>query len=215
MCYDAVIFDDDGVLTTPTATDVRRAAVRAAFEEFGADPTTEGVDGVVHGGLTRVRRVCEIHGVDYEAFWSRHEAKAAAAQRTAMERGEKTLYRDVSALSGLDRTLALVSNNQHETVEAVLDRFGLGDLFDVAYGRDPTVEGYRNRKPSPHYLERAVEELGADSVLYVGDSNVDVLAASRLGADSAFVRRPHRDGYRLAADPTYVVESLDEVAALC
>ncbi|MDS0293925.1 HAD family hydrolase [Halogeometricum luteum] len=208
MCYDAVIFDDDGVLTTPTAMDVHRAAVRAAFEEFGADPTTEGVDGIVHGSLTRIRRVCEIHGVDYEAFWPRREAEAAAAQRAAMERGEKTLYDDVSALSDLDRTLAVVSGNQHETVETVLDRFGVADLFDVAYGREPTVEGYRNRKPSPYYLERAVEELGADS-------NVDVLAADRAGADSAFVRRPHRDGYRLAADPTYEVESLEEVAALC
>lgn len=187
----------------------------AGYRVSGAEPTTESVDGVIHGGLTRVRRVCEVHGVDCEAFWPRREAKAAAAQRTAMERGEKRLYPDVSALSGLDRTLAVVSDDPRETVAAVLDRFGLDDLFDAAYGREPTVEGFRNRKPSPHYLERAVGELGADSVLYVGDSNVDVLAASRVGADSAFVRRPHRDGYRLAADPTYEVESLEEVAALC
>ncbi|MDS0299972.1 HAD family hydrolase [Halogeometricum sp. S1BR25-6] len=215
MCYDAVIFDIDGVLTTPTAMDVRRTAVRAAFEEFGADPTAEEVDGVVHGGLTRVRRVCEVHGVDWETFWPRREARAAAAHRAAMERDEKRPYPDVSALSEFDRTLAVVSDDQRETVEATLDRFDLADLFDAVYGREPTVEGYRNRKPSPHYLERAAEELGADSVLCVGDSNVDVLAANRAGADSAFVRRPHRDGYRLAADPTYEVESLEEVAALC
>ncbi|SFR63241.1 haloacid dehalogenase superfamily, subfamily IA, variant 1 with third motif having Dx(3-4)D or Dx(3-4)E [Halogeometricum rufum] len=215
MSYDAVIVDNDGVLTKPTPTNVHRAAVRAAFSEFGVEPTTEGVDGVVHGSLTHVRRVCEVHGVDYEEFWPRHEANAAAAQAAAIERGEKTLYDDVSALVDLDRTLALVSNNQHETVETILEAFELDSLFEVAYGRDPTVEGYRNRKPSPHYLERAIDELDAERVLYVGDSNVDVLAASRAGADSAFVRRPHREDYRLAGDPTYEVQSLADVASLC
>ncbi len=44
---------------------------------------------------------------------------------------------------------------------------------------------------------------------------VDVLAATRAGADSAFIRRPHRDDYQLAANPTYEVESLDDVVAIC
>ncbi|QIB75960.1 HAD family hydrolase [Halogeometricum borinquense] len=215
MCYDAVIFDNDGVLTRPTATTVHREAVRAAFSEFGVEPTTEGVDSVIHGSFARVQRICEIHDVDYEAFWPRREANAAAAQAAAIERGEKTLYDDVSALSDLDRTMAIVSNNQHETVETILDAFELRDQFEVAYGRSPTVEGYRNRKPSPHYLERAIDDLDAESVLYVGDSNVDVLAATRAGADSAFIRRPHRDDYQLAANPTYEVESLDDVVAIC
>lgn len=215
MSYDAVIFDDDGVLTTPTATSVHRAAVRSAFAEFDVEPATEAVDGVIHGSLTHVRRVCDVHDVDYEAFWPRYEANAVTAQRAAMRRGEKRLYEDVASLSALDRAMAVVSDNQRETVESVLERFELDSLFETAYGREPTVEGFRNRKPSPYYLERAIRDLGADRVLYVGDSNVDVLAANRADADSAFVRRPHRDGYRTTADPTYEVASLDDVVALC
>ncbi|RDI72050.1 HAD family hydrolase [Halopelagius longus] len=215
MSYDAVIFDDDGVLAVPTATDVRRRAVRTAFAEFSVEPTTEGVDSVVHGSIARIRRVCDVHGIDHEEFWKRHEAAAAAAQIEAMERGRKTLYDDVSALSGLDQPMAVVGDTQREAVEHLVDRFGLEDLFEAAYGREPSVEGFRRRKPSPHYLARAVEELGAENVLYVGDSNVDVLAASRAGVDSAFVRRPHRANYELAADPTYEVRSLRDVVSLC
>ncbi len=215
MSYEAVVFDDGGVLTVPTHTEVHREAVRAAFAEFGVEPTTEGVDGVVHGSFTRVRRVCELHGVDPEEFWPRHEAYAAAAQREALERGLKRRYDDFDALADLDVPLAVVSNQQQATVEYLVEAFGLDDLFEVAYGREPTVEGFRRTKPSSHYIERALSDLGAESALYVGDSNVDVVAADRAGIDSAFVHRPHRADYALAADPTYELESLRDLSAVC
>ncbi|ELZ80894.1 phosphoglycolate phosphatase [Haloferax elongans ATCC BAA-1513] len=215
MCYDAVIFDNDGVLTRPTLLEVEREAVRRAFSEFDVDPTTEAVDGVIHGGLTRLRRICRIHDVPTDEFWTSHEAHAAAVQRDCLENGTKPLYSDVQALDDLDHPLAVVSNNQHETIEHILDVFDLTDRFEVAFGREPTVEGARVKKPDPHYIQRAMAELGVESALYVGDSNVDVVAATRAGIDSAFIRRPHRDGYKLAADPTYELDSLDELPAVC
>ena len=215
MSYEAVIFDNDGVLTEPTPSEVLRRAVRDAFGEFDAEPTTEGVDGVVHGGLTRIKRVCEVHGIDHEAFWPRREAHAADAQRVAMETGAKPLYDDTDAIRELDVPLGVVSNNQHATVEHVLDVYDLRDHFAVAYGREPCVDGLRRSKPSPHYLERALSDLGIESALYVGDSNVDVLTASRAGIDSACVRRPHRADYQLVAEPTYEIDSLRNLSAIC
>ena len=215
MSYEAVVFDNDGVLTLPTEREVYRAGVRAAFEEFGVDPGTEAIDGIFRGSLTRIRRVCEAHGVDHEAFWPRHETHVSDAQRAALEAGAKPLYDDFDALRTLDVPLAVVSNNQHATVEHVVEIFELDGLFEVAYGREPTIEGIRRKKPSSHYLERALADLGVDSALYVGDSNVDVLAADRVGIDSAFVRRPHRADYPLAADPTHELGSLHDLPALC
>ncbi|ELZ92924.1 haloacid dehalogenase superfamily protein [Haloferax mucosum ATCC BAA-1512] len=215
MCYDAVIFDNDGVLTEPTLLEVEREAVRRAFAEFGVDPTTEAIDGVIHGGLTNLRRICGIHDVPVDEFWSRHEAHAATTQLECLENGMKPLYDDVHALDDIEHPLAVVSNNQHATIEHILDVFDIGDRFEVAYGRDPTVEGVRVKKPNPHYIERAMDRLGVESALYVGDSNVDVVAANRAGIDSAFVRRPHREGYQLAADPTYELDSLSELPAVC
>ncbi|WP_424007176.1 HAD family hydrolase [Haloferax denitrificans] len=215
MCYDAVIFDNDGVLTKPTLLEVQREAVRRAFAEFDVEPTTETVDGVINGGLTRLRRICSVHDVPVDDFWSHHETHAAATQRACLEDGTKPLYDDVTALDDIDHPLAVVSNNQHATIEHILDVFDIGDRFEVAYGRDPTVEGARVKKPDPHYIQRAMGELGVDSALYVGDSNVDVVAADRAGIDSAFIRRPHREGYELAAEPTYELDSLDELLAVC
>ncbi|WP_129112780.1 HAD family hydrolase [Halegenticoccus tardaugens] len=217
MTYDAIVLDNDGVLTHLTRTDVVRAAVEAAFAEFDAEPTVEGVDGVIHGSLTQIRRVCDLHGIDPEAFWPRREAQAAEAQRLAIESGAKPLYDDVSALYDIaddDLDLGVVSNNQHATVRHVLDAFDLDGLFSVAYGREPTIEGFRRRKPEPYYLERAVDELGAERALYVGDSNVDVLAADRAGLDVAFIRRGHRAEYELVAEPTHEIETLSDLLPL-
>jgi HAD superfamily hydrolase (TIGR01549 family) len=214
MPYDAVVFDNDGVLTHPTDRAVLRRAARAAFAEFDVAPTPDCVAGTVGGDVDRIREVCDRHGLSAAAFWPRREYHAASEQRAAMAAGEKPLYDDVDALRDVDHPMGVVSNNQHATVEAVLDVHGVGDLFETAYGREPTVDGFRRRKPDPHYLERALADLEAETALYVGDSAVDVAVADRLDVDSAFVRRPHRADYDLPLAPTYEVDSLADVVAL-
>jgi HAD superfamily hydrolase (TIGR01509 family) len=160
-----------------------------------------------------MRTVADAHGVDAEAFWARREAKAAAAQRAEMEDGSKPLYDDVAAIADLDASLGVVSNNQHATVEAVVDVFGLDGVFEDACGREPTLAGFERTKPDPHYVERTLSTLGADpgEALFVGDSNADLLAAENAGVDSAFVARPHREGYERATEPTHVVGSLADL----
>jgi HAD superfamily hydrolase (TIGR01549 family) len=215
--YDAVVFDNDGVLTHPTPMDVLRNALREAFAEFDAEVTPADVAALPPtGGPDALRGLCERHGVDPAALWTRREARAAEAQRAAMVSGEKPLYDDVAALRDLSVPLGVVSNNQHATVQHVLSVFDVGDLFATAHGRDPTVEGFERRKPSPHYLERALADLDVDPArtLYVGDSTVDVQAAAAVGADAAFVRRPHREGYDVGATPTHEVRTLHDVVAL-
>lgn len=110
--------------------------------------------------------------------------------------------------------LGVVSNNQHRTVEHVVAECDLGDLFETWYGRHPTLDGMARRKPDPSYLEHAIEDLGTREVLYVGDSNVDIEAAAEAGVDSAFVRRPHREGYDLRREPTHRIDGLDELPGI-
>jgi HAD superfamily hydrolase (TIGR01549 family) len=216
MGYEAVVFDNDGVLVRPTERRVLRRAAARTFEGFGVDPPPDGCEAVADGHLDRITRACERCDLDPAAFWAACEARASAAQRAALATGEKPLYDDVAALRDLDRPLGLVSNNQHATVEAVLETAGLDDLFVTAYGREPSLRGLRRKKPETHYLDRALADLAvapADA-LFVGDSNADLLVADAAGVDAAFVRRPHRDGYDLAADPTHVVDSLHDVASV-
>ena len=214
MSYDAVVFDNDGVLTELTPHEVIRDAVRETFREFDADPSPEAVEALVGEDVDAIYRVCDKYDPDPEQLWSRREANATSAQKEAIDGGIKGLFDDVDALREFDATRGVVSNNQHATVEYIVEAFDLRNLFSVAIGREPTLDGFRNRKPNPHYLERAVSTVKADSVLYVGDSNVDVVAARRAGMDVAFLRREHRNGYELQAEPTYEIESLAELPAL-
>ena len=107
-----------------------------------------------------------------------------------------------------------MSNNHHSTVAFLLEHFGWTGTFDTYSGREMSVESLQRKKPTTHYLERALGDLGTDSALSVGDSGSDVLAAHRAGLDSAFVRRQHARDVELPVEPTHEVETLDGVAAL-
>ncbi|RBI61702.1 HAD family hydrolase [halophilic archaeon] len=215
MTYDAIVFDNDGVLVEPPAEDVLVAAARDAFAEVGVEsPDEHHVEAMVRGVTPdRLREVCDAYDLDPATFWRARDRTAAAAQRRELRAGRTATYDDVTALASLDRPFGVVSTNQHETVEFVLDRFELPE-FETYYGRPPTIESLRRKKPNPHYLDAALADLGVSDALFVGDSESDVLAAANTGVDSAFVRRPHREGYALDAEPTHEIAGLDELPAL-
>ena len=98
--------------------------------------------------------------------------------------------------------MGIVSSNQQETVDFLLEHFDLASLFDTAYGRSPTIESLSLRKLDPHYLERALVDLDADSALFVGDNESDITAAENASIDSAFIRRSHRHDWELNVCPT-------------
>lgn len=211
MRYDAVLFDNDGILTTPTRRPALTAAAQRAFQQVGVEsPTDEQVEAILRPTVETLERVARAVDVSPERLWTARERAATAAQRREIEAGRKRLYDDVSALGSIGLPRAIVSNNQQATIDTIVSHFGL-DRFDPHYGREPTVAGIRRKKPTPYYLERAIEEIGASNPLYVGDSQVDVVAADALGVDSVFVRRPHRSGYDLDPTPTHVIEGLGDL----
>lgn len=214
MQYDALVFDNDGVLTTPTDRAVLERAARTAFARVGVSaPPAAHVDALHHPTVDGLRSVADHHGVDAHRLWEARERAAIDAQLAEIRAGRKRLYDDVADLDGLAVPRAIVSNNQHETIGNIVDHFGLTD-FDPWIGREPTVDGVRRRKPRPYYLERALDALDARSPLYVGDSRVDVAAADACGIDSAFLRRDHRVGYKLDATPTHELSTLADLSGL-
>ncbi len=107
-----------------------------------------------------------------------------------------------------------MSNNHHSTLEFLLDHFDLHHRFETYYGREMTIESLSRKKPNTYYIDRAMADLGAETALYVGDSESDVVAADRAGLDSVFVRRDHRDGVELGVEPTFEVDSLHAVCEI-
>jgi phosphoglycolate phosphatase len=214
MAYDAFVFDNDGVLTTPTDRDVLIDAMHTAFADVGVrNPTDDEVRTLLGPDVSSLRTIADDRELEPEPLWQSRERAAIEAQLEELRAGHKRPYDDISTLESLDASTAIVSNNQHETIGNILEHCSFAP-FDAWYGREPTLEGIERKKPEPYYLEQAIDETGAENPLYVGDSRVDVAAADALGIDSAFIRRDHRRGYELASEPTYEIESLERLPEL-
>jgi phosphoglycolate phosphatase len=217
MEYDAVVFDNDGVLVEPTDWDVIRTAIREAFQELGVvDPAEEHVERLIGVSQADVHAVADAYDLDPHELWEARDTAGSRHQSDLVRDGGKELFPDVASLSELSAPMGIVSNNQHATVETIVDHYGLREHFDVVYGRQPTIEDVANKKPEPHYLEKALGDLGVEDAIYVGDSVKDVEVARRVGIDAAFVRRSHNDGIELPHEPALEVPDLVElVAAVC
>ena len=82
--------------------------------------------------------------------------------------------------------VAVVSNKQDAAVKKLcLDYFG--DIY--ALGESPDCP----RKPAPDMLRKAMAQLGVDTCVYVGDSDVDVLTAKNTGVPCLSVLWGFRD----------------------
>lgn len=211
--YEAVVFDNDGVLVELTGMNVLRAAARAAFADHGiTDPPDRFVERAANGDLDGLAAVEDHFDLSLAAYWASREEQAVRLQTETIRDGGKPLYEDVPAMLDLPHDKAVVSNNQHGTVQFIVDHYGLADDFDPVIGREHTLDGANRRKPEPHYLDRALDALGTRDALYVGDSPKDVEVAHRAHIDSAFLRRDHRTETVLDHDPTYEVETLSALA---
>lgn len=213
--YDAVIFDNDGVLTHPTSRTRLLEATESALRAFNCDPTDDDIRSLVDDlSVETVERLADKYHFDPEQFWRLHEREHAATQAKAIRIGEKSLYNDVDIIHDIPVPTAVVSNNQHAFIKDLITEFDLEDAFVASYGRIPTLNGLTRRKPDPSYLRATLEELEGDSALYVGDSRVDIAAARAVEIDSAFITRPHRADYQLPTEPTYRLDSLRELKSI-
>ena len=215
---EVVLFDMDGVILDGWGTD-------DAVHSRALDDVLEERDLRVTGDLRRpletyaydddFRGACEELGVDPASLFRAREERSAKRSVARLAAGRRRLCSDVDAIGELAERVpvGLVSNNYHPTVEFVVDHFRL-DAFSFARGRDLGPEGFRRRKPDPHYLNEALDALDATRGIYVGDRATDVIAAERAGLDSAFLRRDHNADRALDVEPTTEVESLHELLAL-
>lgn len=216
MPYDAVLLDNDGVLTALTDEAVLARAVQDAFRDMGVtDPDPTDVEKLVVGVTPEsLADVAGRYGLDPRPFWRRRDLRASLVQERELRAGRKPLYDDVAALSEISQPFGIVSSNQHRTIEAILDHHGLRGRFGTYYGREMDISSLRRKKPATFYLDRAVADLEARKPLFVGDSESDVQAAAAAGMDSVFIRRPHREGIELAITPTYEISSLTDLPGI-
>lgn len=94
----------------------------------------------------------------------------------------------MEALEALGREypMAIVSNKPHGAVQALC-----ADYFPgiPAWGEAPGCP----RKPAPDMVRRAMEALGVETCVYVGDSEVDIVTAENAGVPCLSVTWGFRD----------------------
>ena len=113
----------------------------------------------------------------------------------------------LDALAELGKTypMAVVSNKPDSAVKPLCAQY-----FPGLYARGESADC--PRKPAPDMVFKAMEAIGADRCIYVGDSEVDVLTAQNAGVPCLSVLWGFRDRAELeAAGGTYFCETTKDL----
>ncbi len=219
--YEAVVFDNDGVLVEPPSRDALVSATRSALEDVGLDADPRAVcRDLAEGDAESLADRCRREAVEFASFCQRAASAAFEAQRRELERGRRAVYDDVAALREFDAALGLVSDNHPQFVDYLLRRAGLGDLFETVRCRSMTPRHLDTCKPNPRNVRAALADLGTEDGLLVGDRTADVAAAERAGIDSALLERPDAGDDSVGTvpdadvDPDYRIESIAELRSV-
>lgn len=212
MAYDAILFDFDGVLAETPDRSLLATAIERAHQWLGVSISIEQTLGdFVRGDLDRITERCRSAGISREEYLRTADRMAARTQIAAFESGVRSVYDDFDVVPALECPKGIVTDNQPSTVSYLLRRTGLNEAFDTVWGCSFSASGFQRRKPAPDNLETAMETLGADDGLYVGDQPVDVKAAKNAGLDVALLRRGHECWPSTTDSPTYEITTLREL----
>ncbi len=212
MKYDGIILDNDGVLIELYQPGQRyEQAIKKLFKKKGVNPSKRDVKTFIPGYTPEhVQKTCEKHGINTEQFWEEKEDVTYRLQKRMILNGYKTLYPDIDHLGDIDLPKGIVSNNQQAIIDFIAEKYS-GIDFDCSLGREKSLKGLWRMKPETYYVQKCIDEMGLENPLFVGDSSADIEAAHKLGIDSVFLRREHREGYYVTKKPTYEINSLKEL----
>jgi HAD superfamily hydrolase (TIGR01549 family) len=109
------------------------------------------------------------------------------------------------------RKLGIVTSLKKNIAQDLVSKFSLSMFFSVMI----TPSDTRARKPSPKPILLALERLGltAPEVVYIGDKEIDILAATNAGCKSGLAE--WGNGAEISATPDYRLKKLHDVVALC
>jgi HAD superfamily hydrolase (TIGR01549 family) len=171
-----VVFDLDGTLVD---------SLKTTFDAFNY--------GIQHcGGRRHTPQEIMAHfGTGEDEIFARilgrdrvEEAYSACRRYLSEHLHEVPLHEGVSDLLDELRArripLSIVTGRSWNTTEVILKHHGLLDRFVTVVANDHVPEP----KPAPHGIRLALERMSLEpsSIFYVGDSNVDILAARAAGS---------------------------------
>lgn len=187
----AVIFDLDGTLID-SAGDIH-AAANLTLEEAGEKPMSRKlVQSFVGNGVpVLVRRMLTHLGAGEDD--ARHAALldrflhhyAGSHALTVLYPGVAEALRELQAAG---HPLGLCTNKPEAPARAILARLGIEAFFSAVIGGDSLPQ----RKPDPAPLLATAKLLGAEQVIFVGDSEVDAQTAVNAALPFALYTKGYR-----------------------
>lgn len=210
----AVVFDLDGTLLD-TLEDIR-AAINYARLAFDGEPiVSEDVKRYVGNGLRKALVLSIVnHGPRIEneeeedlifqllmQYYKNHPAVYAKPYK-----GIDNLLRTLKA-SGYK--LGVLSNKSDEIVQKIVEICFPSGTFDLVQGQIPGVP----LKPNPEVLDMFISKMGVekDSVIYIGDSEVDYKSAVNSNVKRIIVNYGFRTKDELLSSG---IESIDHVPTI-
>ena len=212
MKYKLAIFDMDGTILS-TLDDIANG-VDYALSENGLPARSKqetraalgrGVRFLIEQSVPAGLSDAEISKIE-EDFLKYY--KVHSMDNTRPYDGIVELIKEVRA-SGIKT--AVVSNKIDSAVKELCANFFEG-AFDVAYGERIGIP----RKPDPKPINAIIDEFGLskDEVVYIGDSEVDLLTAKNAGINHIIVTWGFRDRAFLEQNGAKnLVESMEELKA--
>ena len=204
-----ILWDLDGTLLD-TLQDLRDG-VNHAMDHFGYPRRTlEEVRRFVGNGARRLLEQSAPVGADLDeivrVFHAYYDVNCIGKTRPYPGIPE------VLAALGERYPMAIVSNKPHSAVTPLCEKYFPGMY---ARGEQPGCP----RKPAPDMVYAAMKELGVESCIYVGDSEVDVLTAQNAGVPCLTVLWGFRDREDLekvgaahfCEDPYDLVEAIERI----
>ena len=215
MRYSAVLFDLDGTLLD--TLDDLTGAVNFALKGQGLPVCTrEEVRGYIGNGVaTLLARAAkgksgEVNAermlADFKEYYAAHCQDKTRPYDGVMEM--------LQALKAEGRKIGVVSNKVDFATKALCKAY-FGDLIDVAIGENE--EGGVRKKPASDSVFLAMQalEVAPFSVVYVGDSEVDIQTAKNAGLDCISVSWGFKDReFLLENGATYLAATVEELKNL-
>lgn len=184
-----ILFDLDGTLLD-TLQDLADS-VNYALAAYGhPQRTLEEIRAFVGNGAAMLAKLATPEGEDYEQVLCTFQSyyKTHCQVKTGPYAGVLDALKEIRA----EYPVAVVSNKPDPAVKALCDDY-FGGVFALGERADCP------RKPAPDMLYKAMENLGVDRAVYVGDSEVDVLTAKNAGMPCISVLWGFRDEAEIRA----------------
>lgn len=200
-----ILWDLDGTLLD-TLEDIA-GAVNHAMDVFGyPQRTMEEMRTFVGNGARRLITLAAPENGDVDAALAEFHRYYDAHCQIKTKPYDGIL--DALAELGREFPMAVVSNKPDSAVKSLCDQY-----FPGLYARGESADC--PRKPAPDMVYKAMESLGVETCIYVGDSEVDVLTAKNAGVPCLSVLWGFRSQAQLEeAGAAYFCENTAELTKI-